>query len=62
MKVVGDAIVVGCESGMVITLDGAGKMVNIGQVDSAPTDITAVGSVVVLATRDGEVKSFSIGG
>ncbi|HJN18118.1 MAG TPA: FG-GAP-like repeat-containing protein, partial [Armatimonadota bacterium] len=62
LKVVGDAIVVGCESGMVVTLDGAGKMVNIGQVDSAPTDITAVGNVVVLATRDGEVKRFSVGG
>lgn len=59
-------IVVGCEDGTVAVLDGRGELMRLGQVAGRPTDIEAfsspaAGSVVLLATDQGEVKAFGVG-
>lgn len=58
----GSAIFVGCEDGSVMVLDGQGHLVRQGQVAGRPTCLHsfrgAHGSVVVLATDQGEVRGF----
>ncbi len=60
-------IVVGCEDGSVIALDGQGNLTHLGKVTGTPTCIQAVpdapgGAEVVIATSGGEVKGFRVGG
>ena len=55
----GTRVVVGCEDGSLIVLDGKGETVGAGQVDGRPTCILVVDETVVVATDRGEVKALS---
>jgi len=57
-------IVVGCEDGSVVALDGQGKLIRKDHVNGQPTCIEVFcsdeGSIVVLATDQGMVKGFRV--
>jgi hypothetical protein len=56
------AIVVGCEDGTVLLLDGKGQVTHMGKVEGRPTCIESSSPPVVgLATEKGEVKAFTVG-
>ena len=58
-------IVVGCQDGSVVVLDGTGEPIRSGQVTGFPNCIEAISidaqPVVLLATNKGEVKGFEVG-
>jgi len=58
-------VVVGCEDGTVAVLDKLGNLIRLDKVSGQPTCIEAFststnGSVVLLATNQGEVKGFTM--
>jgi hypothetical protein len=58
-------VVIGCEDGMVVVLDGRGEVIRSGRVHGRPVCIDefaalSVGSMVLLATNKGEVKAFNL--
>jgi len=56
-------IIVGCEDGSVVVLDGKGQVIRLGKVTGRPTCIEGLpGPEVLLATQKGEVKAFEVGG
>lgn len=60
-------IVVGCEDGTVVVLDGKGTIIRKDQIKGKPTCIAAIDkslvkSGVLLATDKGEIKLYKIGG
>jgi hypothetical protein len=59
-------VVVGCDDGTVAVLDAAGGLIRLGKVTGRPTHLlplpTPAGAVAVMATDQGEVKAFKIGG
>ena len=59
-------VVVGCDDGTVAALDEKGAVVRLGQVTGRPLHMMALetpaGPLAVLATDQGEVKGFKIGG
>ncbi len=61
----GPWIVVGCDDGTVVALDGTGQVIRLGQVTGRPTRIasleTAAGPVALLATDKGEIEGFRVG-
>ncbi len=62
LQVAGARIVVGCQDGTVVILDGKGDVVRRAKVTGAPSHAVllagAAGPVVVLATDKGDVKGF----
>ena len=57
-------IVVGCDDGTVVALDGQGELVRLDKIEGRPTrilelDTQAAGPVVVLASSEGEIKAFA---
>ena len=59
-------IVIGCEDGAVVVLDGKGQLIRLDKVSGSPTCIEALNvpdasSVVLLATDKGEIKAFKVG-
>jgi hypothetical protein len=58
-------VVVGCEDGTVIVLDGEGEVIRSDKVDGRPTcieefHVSGTGSMILLATNKGEVKAFKL--
>ncbi len=58
-------VVIGCEDGTVVVLDGRGEVIRSGKMHGRPVCIdefaaSSVGSMVLLATNKGEVKAFSL--
>ena len=54
-------IVVGCEDGALVVMDGKGTIVQKGQVKGGPTRIEAIGGEVLIATDEGEITAWTIG-
>ena len=54
----GVRVVVGCEDGALVVLDGAGEVVQSGRTRGRPTCIESVDETVVVATDHGEVKAW----
>ena len=58
-------IVVGCDDGTVVALDGQGTLVRLGKITGRPMHFeileTSAAAVPVLATDKGEVKGFELG-
>jgi hypothetical protein len=59
----GPLVFVGCENGKIVVLDGQGEMIRSGRVTGRPMYIESLtagksGSLVLLATNNGEVKAF----
>jgi len=57
-------IVVGCEDGTIVVLDGQGRTIRTGKVTGRPTCIEALqtpaGPLVLMATSKGEVKGYTL--
>jgi len=58
-------VVIGCEDGTIVVLDGTGEVIRSGRMHGRPVRIdefaaSSVGSMVLLATNKGEVKAFSL--
>ncbi|MDP6778564.1 MAG: hypothetical protein QGI83_17555 [Candidatus Latescibacteria bacterium] len=57
-------IVVGCEDGSVVALDGGGKVIRQGSIEGRPEHILEIsrdgGPMAVLATTDGSISSFEV--
>ena len=58
-------IVIGCEDGTVLALNGSGEVISSGKMDGRPVCIdefaaSSVGSMALLATDKGEVKAFNL--
>ena len=54
-------IVVGCEDGTLVVLDGKGKVIRVGSATGRPTCIERLNEGVVLATDRGEVRGLKAG-
>jgi hypothetical protein len=59
-------IVIGCEDGALVVLDGKGKLIRLGRISGTPTCIKALNvpspnPAALLATDKGEIKAFKIG-
>ncbi len=53
-------IVIGCEDGAVVVLNGEGELIRLDSVSGRPTCIDVLGDTALLATDKGEVKAFKI--
>jgi hypothetical protein len=60
MKCVASNMVIGCEDGTVVVLDGKGEMLLSDKVNGRLTCIDTIGSLVLLATSKGEIKAFKL--
>jgi hypothetical protein len=53
-------MVIGCEDGTVVVLNGKGEVILSDRVNGRPTCIDTIGSLVLLATSKGEIKAFKL--
>ena len=55
-------VVVGCEDGTLVVLDGQGEVIRMDRATGRPTCIERLDEGVVLATNEGEVKGVRVKG
>jgi len=60
MKCVTSNMVIGCEDGAVVVLDGKGEMIRSDRINGRPTCINTIGSLVLLATSKVEIKALKL--
>ncbi|MFC1712383.1 hypothetical protein ACFL6S_01875 [Candidatus Poribacteria bacterium] len=61
----GPWVIIGCEDGAVVVLDGKGELIRSDKVNGRPTcidefGVSTIGSMVLVATDKGEVKAFKL--